>query len=913
MPEQIYIGNFAKGLKLDRLPFNIDNDAFPTMNNFYSWRGRAKRKRGTLLLGRLQRQIESVASPVDPWEFDELALVAGAGNLIAGPWTRGPTSVAVTLESTGTIVPGSIEVLVGANTYTEPATPDGTLVGAPAGSGTINYATGAITIVGGGVGPLTGNFSYYPDLPVMGLEDFQRPIPLNDTSGLFKYPILLSFDTDYSYQINDGGTPVFFYNTSFYKTTENPVVWSGEDYQQFWTTNYSGALWATNNKPGLHFVNATYSSGSTTANVTFNFKSSAVNFTTLVVGDVLWFNQWAASTINGISGTISDISGAASGNYVVTFSSSQTVAGTGIAQLMTNSIPGQDGIRWYDGDPTNKDGIPAGTNLGWVNFAPPLSATSVSINNTPSGSYYLVGALAILPYKDRLLFFSPWIQIAGQNPLQLQDTVIWSWNGTPYYSNPVPTGETVDTTAYYVDQTGKGGYLSAGIPQPIVTVTNNEDVLLVGFSGRQTRFVYTGNDINPFLFFSINSELGSSSTFSGITLDKGAITIGTYGIAMTDQQSAQRIDLDIPDSVFQIQSLNNGVLRVNGVRDFQKEWVYFSYPTNDGASSASSWKFPVRSFFFNYRDNTWAVFKENFTSHGSYRRSTHYTWATLPFKTWAQWREAWNSGSSQALFPSIVGGNPQGYVLIKGQGTGEAASGDIQAIASSSGNTQITSVNHCVQIGDYLFIQGIINTIPVAGDPLSDLNGLIGRVISTVNANTFVIDLAFPLATPAVTYLGLGTYTRLSQPLLQTKQFAVYWEQGRKCRLSAQKYLMDFTANSQVTVNIYLSQDPTTVWNSGGIVPSNDVDNSSLIYSQTMYTCPESTNIGLTPANTNLQMPTANRQKQIWHRFNTSLIGDSVQIGVTLSDEQMRNLTYATSEITLHGMHLVVEKGPHLA
>ena len=44
MPDQIYIGNFAKGLKLDRLPFNIDNDSFPFLWNFYSWRGRAKKK-----------------------------------------------------------------------------------------------------------------------------------------------------------------------------------------------------------------------------------------------------------------------------------------------------------------------------------------------------------------------------------------------------------------------------------------------------------------------------------------------------------------------------------------------------------------------------------------------------------------------------------------------------------------------------------------------------------------------------------------------------------------------------------------------------------------------------------------------------------------------------------------------------
>ena len=35
-------------------------------------------------------------------------------------------------------------------------------------------------------------------------------------------------------------------------------------------------------------------------------------------------------------------------------------------------------------------------------------------------------------------------------------------------------------------------------------------------------------------------------------------------------------------------------------------------------------------------------------------------------------------------------------------------------------------------------------------------------------------------------------------------------------------------------------------------------------------------------------MPTATTQNQIWHRMNTSLLGDTVQIGFTLTDDQMR-------------------------
>ncbi len=375
---------------------------------------------------------------------------------------------------------------------------------------------------------------------------------------------------------------------------------------------------------------------------------------------------------------------------------------------------------------------------------------------------------------------------------------------------------------------------------------------------------------------------------------------------------------------------------------------------------------------FNYRDNTWSILYENFTKHGNYRATKKKTWKTTGFKTWDTWREPWNSGSGSPQFSNIVAGNPQGFVLIKGLGTGEAPSGAIKAIASASGLTQITSTNHCVAVNDFLYFQGILgllsstitaislgattvitstNTFTVGqnititdvlgttelngntyrisavtgttitlnvnssnfiayisgGVASSAINTLIGKVISTADANTFVVDLLVPSFTTE--YLGNGTYTRLSQPLIQTKQFPFYWEQGRQLRLGVQKYLMDFTETGQVTVNINLSQDPDDAWNN----PATNVPPNSLVYSQLMYTCRESINLGLTPANTNLQMPTAESQYQIWHRFNTSLIGDSVQIGITLSEAQMRNLSYATDEITLHGMHLTVYPSSHLA
>lgn len=906
MQNQIYIGGSGfKGLKNDVTAFNVDNNAFPFLFNFYAWRGRVKRKRGTVFLGRLTRQVKSVSGTPLFWQYGTITFTAGVANLL--------TFVSAT--SGASIVPGTINITVGVTTYTDPAM-NGVISGGAGGS--INYATGVLTLTGIGNTTGTGTFSYYPALPVMGLRDFVT----SATATSNNYPLLIAFDTTYAYQCDQMEVNTNFFSVSYYKSTNNPVIWTGQDYQQFWSTNYptstaqqSGAFWATNNVPGFHFKALTNVAGVSVTRVSATQVTITITAHGLIVNDLIWINEVTGTiatgsgttqnqNINGQTGIVAVVVDAntvtvnftgANGTSLANFQGGATGAG-GIAQYLTSNVAGTgDGIRWYDGDMTGQTGIPITTATGWVNFAPPLTATTVSINGLPAALYYMVGALAIVPFKDRLLFFSPYVQTSSGSPIQLNDTVIWSWNGTPFYEALVPTNQTFNPSAYYVDQTGFGGFLSAGISRPIQTVTNNEDVLLIGFggNGRKTRFAYTGNDLQPFLFYNINSELPSTSTFSSVVLDKGAIDIGSFGICITDQQSAQRIDLDIPNEVFQIQKNNNGNQRISGIRDYINEWIYFSYPVDN-----SQWKFPTQTFFFNYRDNTWAIFYENFTTHGNYRANDTLVWANLPYATWGEWSDPWNTGTETDFEVQVIGGNPQGYVLVLGVGTTESVSGAISALADDgSGLTQITSYNHCLTntnpntfTTDFIYITGCLGT------DSSTLNNQTYAVVKIIDANNFVINANFP----GSDYLGSGQFARLSQPIFQTKQFPLYWDQGRQVRLGRQQYLLTKTTDGETTLNIYLSQDDTNPWNNPNVAGAIN----GLIYTQTLLT-------SLEPQN--LQSMVGEGQQQIWHRVSTSLIGDTFQVEITLNDAQMLDFDIATDEIELHGMNFAVSPGPLLA
>ena len=338
MGEKIVVGPINKGLRNDRTAFVIDNDSFPMLVNAYQWRGRVKRKRGTSLLGRLQRFFNSSSMAYS--STATIDLVAGAANILTG----------FSLEANGNIVPGSVTIVdtTASVTYTDPSM-DGTLVGSPAGTGTINYATGEVTITGGGTDAISVTFFYYPDLPVMGLRDLYLSVQ--------QFPGNLAFDTAYSYNIVNA-VPYPIYDVSFYKnpptttypsyvqkTTVTPTSWNGQDYQQMWTVNYEGALWATNGITvpftsthiGMQYLMANQITSATqTSATTVNFVIPA---TPLVVGDFVFANEFtgpSAATLNFQTGYVTVVAGT---TYTVKFPSATIGSGglvPGILQYLTN-------------------------------------------------------------------------------------------------------------------------------------------------------------------------------------------------------------------------------------------------------------------------------------------------------------------------------------------------------------------------------------------------------------------------------------------------------------------------------------------------------------------------------------------------------------------------------------------------
>jgi len=553
-------------------------------------------------------------------------------------------------------------------------------------------------------------------------------------------------------------------------------------------------------------------------------------------------------------------------NYRNAFWATNNIAGYHAAQNAQAAGEG-DGIRWY--------GTESGGGVtGWANFNPQLTATPT----------YLNGGLIILPYKDRLVVLNT---LEGANlgaTTRFAQRARWSQNGTPFYG-VFPTNGSAQADAWRSDVVGKGGFIDAPTQEAIVSAEFVKDTLIVFFERSTWQLVYTNNETLPFVWQKINTELGCESTFSIVPFDRGAIGIGNYGIITTDSVNVIRIDEKIPDEVFQIQNINNGVKRVSGIRDYNAQLAYFSYPIRvdeDGESVTYDLTFPNQVLVYNYLDNSWAEFDDCFTCFGYWQKFADVTWPSLPV-SWESKQTAWNSAVLQGRYPDVVAGNQRGFVLIFSQlqlNGQNCPSISISNITSAS--YTITAPDHNFTNNQYVMFTGIqgVTSTNSGGTP----NNVIYKVSSATTSTFVAIPVDPALDIWSGTYTGGGVITHIPNITITTKEFNPFYENGDSVRLNYLDIYCDRTSDGEFTANFYASSNT-----------SQEIDTQSVL------TSPEPS-------------PSfSSGQTRIWHRVYSNSFGSFFQNVFTLNDTQIRDLSIATSDITIHGIVYYVNSAGRLS
>ena len=385
-----------------------------------------------------------------------------------------------------------------------------------------------------------------------------------------------------------------------------------------------------------------------------------------------------------------------------------------------------------------------------------------------------------MTFHDRLVLLNV-VENTGAGPgtnTTYSNRIRYSWSGDP-----------TATQAFYADVGSGGNYLDCPTKEAIITAQFLKDRLIVYFESSTWELVYKGNQVEPFVWQQINTELGAESTFSQVPFDKIVLGVGNVGIHACSGYNVERIDSKIPDEVFRIHNDNNGIERVAGIRDYYTEMVYWTFPSEN---QSSDFPYCNRVLTYNYKTGAWGFNDDSITAFGYFQNTVSQD---LPGLQWQNanmsWQEAnmpWVSAILQARFRNVIAGNQEGYTFIVNPDLSSNCPAlqitDIPSVTSTFIAT-LTIINHNLSAGDYIKISNC--------QGITDLNGLIFQVVTVTNANTVVIDLNGISVTG--TYTGAGTVTRVTPIDFKTKQFNFYAEQGRNAYISKVDFLVGGTVS----------------------------------------------------------------------------------------------------------------------
>ncbi len=500
-----------------------------------------------------------------------------------------------------------------------------------------------------------------------------------------------------------------------------------------------------------------------------------------------------------------------------------------------------------------------GTN--WVKFSP--------LTQFLTAGDTVASCRIIVAFYGRMILLNTIEQNAG-------GTVNTAYPQRARYSH---FGSPISTNAWLEPNQTSGGFLGDGAnfidastDEEIVSAEFIKNRLIVYFERSTWELVYTGNQVDPFLWQKINTELGSEATFSTVPFDKVVLTIGNTGVHACNGANVERIDSKIPDYVFTILDKVEGVTRVAGIRDYYTELVYWTFPSTDQNPNAI---YPTKVLVYNYRNNSWAVNDDSITTWGYFEQQPSPTWATT-FDTWESIAWTWDSGPSQSQFRQIIGGNQQGFVfIVSADITRNAPSLLITNMVNSGARVQITAINHNLAVNDYVYIEGALGS--------TNLNDHVYRVATYIDENNFSIADAQIIGT----YSGNGTVARVSNMNILSKQWNPYVNRGKSFYLARIDFGVSRTEDGKVTVDYYPSSTNLSMIEEGGPNGTN-----MLLGNNVLETSPYPT------------VFLEQLQTRLWHPIYFQTDGDTVQINIYMNKEQITDPDIAFSDFQLEGIVL---------
>lgn len=835
--DRFYIGQLdGQGQQNNVKPYAIPDDAFVRLNNAYIFRGRVTKRFGAKLLKgslppnpgyeQLQSRFRILLGVTDGFGA---AVVRVPASLSGGNYTPYATPAIGQMFSIG-------DQIYTVNGLGTPATTLNTGVGSLTYDTSSGSANSGQVIVAGST-PATSIY-FYPSIPVMGLATYEQPD--------INFDPLVAFDTRFAYQ---------YTNTGFERLGD--ATWSGSDSQFFWWYNWRGA---NSNDTYLFVTNYVENDGikyySPNNSPLWNTITPIVNNTNRLLSSriVIPFKDRliALNTIEQDMSTVTPVAPSTSSR----FSAVNTASSTGNFDQTVAVAPYGSGYAIGDifivGNTTfTINSTAASLQNMIVSSLPGLTSAPTAQFRFDTGRLVITGNFnnQNLP----VYYFS--VSLAGATSKTYVNRCRFSLNGNPTLVN-----------GWVDQQPGLGGYIDAPTKEAIITAQFLKDRLIVYFEQSTWELVYTSNQVLPFVWQQINTELGAESTFSQVPFDKVVIGVGNVGIHACNGTNVDRIDDKIPDAIFEIHNANNGVERVYGIRDYYKETIYWTFPDQN---RSSTFPYNNRVLVYNYKTGAWAFNDDSITTFGYFQSPLNIglTWAQANI-AWQDATYPWANAQLQARFKNVVAGNQEGFVFIINDDSNNSRSLQITDINPTSG--AIVSVSHNLSEDDFIKItdcQGV-----------SGVNDTIYKVQLVTDANNFTVSIP----SGSGTYTGGGVITRVTPIDITTKQYNFYADQGRNAFISKVDFFVLKTNSGAFTVDYSTSSSSLSLLenssSTGAILGTGQVETSPYAL-----------------------IPYEQSQERLWHPVYIQADGESIQMRFYLTDSQAVDSSISEAGFELYG------------
>jgi len=505
--------------------------------------------------------------------------------------------------------------------------------------------------------------------------------------------------------------------------------------------------------------------------------------------------------------------------------------------------------------PANDDSMYALKNGTWESFKPVYNV----VGNVPKG--YVNSAKIIIPFKNRLLLLNTIeYDVDGNSNQEHVNRVRFSHDGVPFPAEgPDNTAADVSKAWLGPNETWTVGgtavvasgadYLDAPTEEEITSAEFIKDRLIVYFESSTWELAYTGNQVQPFAWQKINTELGTLALKSPVPFDKAVLTVGRTGVHGCTGANVAKVNEKIGDFTYDIRISDEGPKRIAGIRDYFIDTVLWSYPSVD--ANVNSQIFPDKVLMYNYLDDSWGTADDCITAFGYYDEQTCV--------------------AAQTPYRQVLGGNQQGYVFIcDSEFITNAAVMQVSGVVDLGGGiVGLVIINHTLNDGDFIRLTGLEGIV---------INELINYEVTIIDEDTISIAATF-----TGTYTGAGRVARISRIDILSKQWNFYIGQGKNFYLAKIDFAVTATDSGEITIDYFPSATSLSMIDSG-------VATGSILGNNNLETSPYAL------------YPLEQEQTRLWHSVYFQTEGECVQIRIYLDDVQMASQLISGSDFRLEGL-----------